>query len=71
MSDSNNILDGINNTIVEDIDRHAPLLTKTITVKQKQPWLTHVVKGQKRVVRKKKKDMEELLERPSMESIEN
>ena len=47
MSDVDNILDGINNTIVEALDKHSPLLTKTITVRHKQPWFTDDVKHQK------------------------
>ena len=39
MSDIDNILDGINNMIIEALDKHAPLLTETITVRHKQPWL--------------------------------
>ena len=49
------ILYGIDNIIVEALDRHAPLLTKTITIRHKQPWFTDDEKCQKRVARKRKK----------------
>ena len=49
------VVDGFNKSLLEALDKHAPLETKKIPVRQKVPWFDSMVRDQKQEMRKREK----------------
>ena len=46
------VVDSFNKSLLEALDKHAPLVTKKIPVRQKVPWFDSKVRDQKQEMRK-------------------
>ena len=47
------VVDGFNKSLLKALDKHAPLVTKKIPIRQKVPWFDYRVRDQKQETRKR------------------
>ena len=55
----------------ETLDELAPEITKQVTIRKNNPWFTEEIKTQKHVTKMKRKDLEKVQTRSSLDSPED